>query len=196
MPFSRNNARLILLALAVGASGGLLLSAVSRASVEGSVAFFVRNERRAPETLYDYDGYYTLQAAQIAASTLAHFLRSPGGVEAVWREAGITKRVRRIRLYERVLDIRQQGTPFLEIRFKADTDQDARRLAGAIERKLSGELRALQGSQGTLSLSAAAATFVRQPVSRWRNALAGGFTGTALVVAWLLARAALRRNVD
>ena len=116
-------------AAVLGIVVGGIFSLFQKPYVEVSRSFVVRNERHAAEKVYDYEGYYTLQTAHEAARVLTAWLQSPGGVHTVYREAGIESSFTTLRAYERVFSLRRADTPFFEIRFKAETEEDAEKLS-------------------------------------------------------------------
>src|SRR5690348_11078000 len=65
-------------ALVAGLAGGLVAFRLQRPYVEASRSFVVQNKRHAASTVYDYEGYYTLQTADEAAKSLASWVASPG----------------------------------------------------------------------------------------------------------------------
>jgi len=193
-PTYKKTALVIATAFCIGVFGGGIASVLSEPYTEGSVSFFVRNERRASEVAYDYEGYYTLKAADEAASALVSWLRSPGGVAAVYGDADVRIAPRKLRLYERVFDIRRDGTPFFEVRFKTASADEAQRLSAAVGRRLAGELVSLEGKSGTLSLGSTAPVLVARAVPYLRNLAYGALLAVLLAVFGLLFKTAAADN--
>lgn len=192
-PPYKKTALLLAAAFVAGLVGGGVASVFARPYIEGSASFIIQNERHPSATDYDYEGYYTLKTADEAARMLVSWLRSPGGVESVYREAGIVPDIQKLRSYERVFDVRHTDTQFFEVRFRAKTPRDAERLADAVTKKLAQELSGLSGSKSALVLSATLPVFIARPVPLGQNILYGGLLAFVLAAFGMLFRQTLTK---
>lgn len=181
-------------AIALGVAAGGAYSLFQKPFVEVSQSFVVRNERHAAEKVYDYEGYYTLRTANEAAAALIAWLQSPGGVQAVYRDAGIENSLRTLRAYERIFSVKRADTPFFEIRFKAETSEDAGKFSSSLEKLLAQQLTAFQGS-ASLSLGASPAVSIERAVPLMRNIAYGALLAFALTLFSVLFRKALESEM-
>lgn len=183
----------LIIAAILGIVAGGVISLFQKPYVEVSRSFVVRNERHATSSVYDYEGFYTLQTANEAAHALMTWLVSPGGVQAVYRDAGIAVPFRKLRAYERAFSIQRADTPFFEVRFKAEEKRNAEKLSASLEGLLTQELAAFQNSS-SLSLGASTPVVIERSVPLARNIAYGALLTFALALFAALFRAAIQQK--
>ena len=167
-----------------------MVSLFQKPYVETSQSFTVENRRRAAEKVYDYEGYYTLQTANEAAKMLISWLTNPGGVSAVYQDAGVKQRFLTLRSYERAFTIRHAETPFFEVRYKTKTSGEAQKLSASLEKLLKEQLASFQSSD-SLSLGVSPSVSLDRKVALMRNLFSGAVLALALAVFGILFRKAL-----
>ncbi|MDO8558574.1 MAG: hypothetical protein Q7S09_05350 [bacterium] len=176
---------LIIASLLVGLAGGGLMSLFQEPYTEASRSFLVQNKRYAAQNAYDYEGYYALQTANESAKALSSWLTSPGGVYAVYRDAGMNASFKTLRSYERAFSVRGVDTPFFEIRYHAAIEENAEKLSVSLERVLKQQLASFQGSD-SLSLASSPLVLVDRQIPLVRNLFYGALFAGALALFGIL----------
>jgi len=183
----------LIIAVVFGIVAGGVFSLFQKPFVEVSQSFVVRNERHAAEKVYDYEGYYTLKTANEAAAALTAWLQSPGGVQAVYRDAGVENSFEKLRAYERVFSVKRADTPFFEVRFKTSEKENAEKLSISLEKLLSQELTAFQNSS-SLALGPSPAVSIERAVPLMRNVVYGAALAFTLMLFTVLFRIAIQQK--
>jgi len=166
----------ILTVFLAGLVAGAIVSFFQKPYAEASRSFIIENRRQSNAASYDYEGYYTLQTANETAKNLVSWLTSPGGVTMLYQDAGLRNEFRTLKAFEQAFSIRRADTPFFEVRFEADTEEDAAKLANSLQKLLASELAAFQNSS-TMTLGSSPAVIMAQPVPYLRNVFYGGLLG-------------------
>ncbi len=176
---------LVIVAILIGIAVGGVISLFQEPYTEASRSFLVQNKRHTAQDAYDYEGYYTLQTASEGAKALSSWLTSPGGVSAVYRDAGVSGSFTTLRSYERAFTVKRTDTPFFEVRYRTATKENAEQLSTSLEVLLKQQLASFQRSD-SLSLISSPLVYVNRQVALVRNLFYGALLASALAIFGIL----------
>ena len=121
----------VVLALACAVLGYVVASALPTKWSVSTAYTINQRPRQASDKAYSYDGYYALEAAQLFTDTLIGWFATPSVAVEIYHEAGIPLTDADAAKAAANFRPKRFSSQIVTVRFSADTQADAQKLADA-----------------------------------------------------------------
>ncbi len=179
----RKGSKLIIAVSVVTGLSAFLFSTMRPIKYEVSLSLFVKKVGTQQTDDFKYDNYYALKAADIIADSIEKWLKSPSVVDAIYQEAGIDRSFRNIREYTKRFSAKKMASNYVEVRFKAGSQQEAEKISSAIVKVVKMKTETLEGSKKEetgYSIESESPVIVKDKVDIFFNLLIGLACGLIL----------------
>lgn len=99
---------IILLTLLIVFGGSLIFTSTQKANFEGSTSLWitpVSSIGKKDVPYYEYDSYYTIQAGQLYASTIANWIKNPDVVSEIYTRAGLDLNITKLKDVDKIIKV-------------------------------------------------------------------------------------------
>ncbi|MFH0852648.1 MAG: hypothetical protein V1845_03530 [bacterium] len=95
-----------------------------------SLSVFTKGGQAAKD--YEFDGYFSVKAANEFADTVAQWTKSPAVINDIYRKAGVSPPAEALKSFYQKIGAQKMSPQYVEIKFNSDTAQDGTKIAKAI----------------------------------------------------------------
>lgn len=98
--------------------------------VSVSLSVFSKVIQQTPD--YQYDGYYSVKAANEFADTVSQWTKSPEIINSIYKKAGVDFQGKSLRSFSGIFKAQKMAPQYIEIRFRVQKTEDALRITKAL----------------------------------------------------------------
>lgn len=182
LEFFRKNKFIFIFALLVALAAGLFSWRESQ-GWRASVSFFINRMGTQQASDYKYDNYYALQAVNDFSENFAGWFKNPEIVSTILKRAGVDFSPNRLADFGGVFKTSKTPTNLLEIQFSAQSAEQAKKIAQAMNNVAQEKLGLLMATswQGVaFTASGGEPIIIKNTFTIWLNILAGFLIGLAI----------------
>lgn len=139
----KKGGKTILLWGAVAALAGFIYSYFRADYYDVSLALSISRASTEQTQDYQYDGYYIIQASELFTDTVKQWINSPEVVTSVYKEAEIDAEAKSLRDLQKRFKADKLSSQYLEVKFMAEEEEEANKLASSLTAVLQAKARAL-----------------------------------------------------
>lgn len=179
----KSERRLILACGLVAALSAGIFSAYAPTSYDTSVSLFLHKSGSQATDQFKYDGYYALDSGKVLSDNIEKLLQSPQVVDAIYRESEVDPAFRNLKSYKKKFTAHKMSNLYVEVSFAAQSEDDARNIAGAITRVVNRQLETMDresAAEIAFRVENADPIVVASRPDPWQNGLLGLVSGLLL----------------
>jgi len=95
-----------------------------------SLSVFTKGGQTAKD--YEFDGYFSVKAANEFADTVAQWTKSPEVINDIYKKAGVSAPAKALKSFYQKIEAQKMSPQYVEVKFNSDTAQDGTKIAKAI----------------------------------------------------------------
>jgi len=146
--------KLVLIIAAITGLSAFLFSIAQPLQYEVSLSLFINKNKTQETDDFKYDGYYALQAGEIIADSIEQWMKSPETIDVIYNKAKIAHGFKNIKSYTKKFTAKKMSSQYVEVKFKADSREDAEKISAAIVEVIGSKTKTLEeNSEQELSFS-------------------------------------------
>ncbi|MCK5084590.1 MAG: hypothetical protein KAQ64_02970 [Candidatus Pacebacteria bacterium] len=175
--------RIIIAVGIIAAMSAFLFSAIKPVVYEVSMSLVINKNKTQNTDDFKYDGYYALQTSDMLASSIVEWTKSPTMVGAIYQKAEVNQDFKNIKSYTKKFTVNKMSSQHVEVKFKADTRENAKKISSAIVEIISEKTKALEKSSKeeiSFSVSSENPVIVENKPNAFLNLFIGLFSGMIL----------------